>query len=118
MWPETLTGCVCEQAGWCERHRCFKNAWLHLICRREQNIFEAFERGEGPCAPGTPEDVVHGASPSQEGSEPGLLRRAWNFSRAAARHVPPGHAHLNKLRRNVRRVTSRRGAGDRALMSK
>ncbi len=49
MWPETVTGCVCEQPGWCERHRCVKTAHWHLLCRLDLCEFQRWEAGDGPC---------------------------------------------------------------------
>lgn len=49
MWPETVTGCVCESPGWCERHQCLKAAEWHLACRLMQSAFETWEAGGGPC---------------------------------------------------------------------
>ena len=99
MWPPTLTPCECQQPGWCERHQCWKPAAWHLLCRRQQQYFEAWERGEGPrldtVLPVTadvaaPEvgDVTNGSDPpTAEGtpSEPGLLRKAVNFGKAVVR---------------------------------
>jgi hypothetical protein len=49
MWPQPITPCQCEAAGFCPRHQCEKSHdWL-LLCRLNWQMFERWERGEGPC---------------------------------------------------------------------
>ena len=49
MWPEPITQCECEAAGWCPRHQCVKtHDWL-LLCRLDQFTFDLWENGGGPC---------------------------------------------------------------------
>lgn len=92
MWPPTVTPCVCEQPGWCERHRCFKTWPLHLLCRRQMAYYEAWEAGQGPCV----ETMEEPAEPSSEtiigeaAQGPGWGRRMVNFGRAVLRHAGDG----------------------------
>ena len=92
MWPPTVTPCVCEQSGWCERHRCLKSWPLHLLCRRQLVYYEAWEAGRGPClevtdVPGAPtsEDLV-----SEAETGPSLGQRMVNFGKAVWRHAGDG----------------------------
>lgn len=43
-----MTGCVCDLAGWCERHKVNKNDHLVKLCKTKQNYWDAWERGSGP----------------------------------------------------------------------
>lgn len=92
MWPETLTGCACEQAGWCPRHRCWKTPDWHLLCRRQDAYFQAWERGEGPCLP---EPTWQGTGEVTDVEGPGLWQRGLNLARALARHVADGTATVD-----------------------
>lgn len=42
-----VTDCECEEAGWCERHKCHKSEWLYANCRRNENSFALWEQGRG-----------------------------------------------------------------------
>lgn len=75
------TGCECPTAGWCPRHRCLKTVMQHHLCRTEPERFGQWERDR--------------AQQSEEAAtfpttEPGLLRKAWNFGKAVVRHVADG----------------------------
>ena len=49
MWPQPITPCQCQSAGFCPRHQCEKpHEWL-LLCRLNWQMFEQWEYGEGPC---------------------------------------------------------------------
>lgn len=43
------TGCVCAEAGWCERHKCQKTEHFHKLCRTRVGYFDLWENGKGPC---------------------------------------------------------------------
>lgn len=43
-----MTGCVCKEPGWCERHQCLKHARWHELCQTHQGYFDAWEAGAGP----------------------------------------------------------------------
>ena len=43
-----VTPCECEGPGWCERHQCYKPPHWFQMCRRRQDYFQAWERGQGP----------------------------------------------------------------------
>src|SRR5262245_45087238 len=45
---ENQTGCECAVAGWCERHKIYKVAHFHKLCRTHIGYFLQYERGEGP----------------------------------------------------------------------
>ena len=49
MWPEPLTPCTCEAAGFCSRHQCEKTYEMVLACRLNLYSFNQWEDGEGPC---------------------------------------------------------------------
>lgn len=49
MFPEPLTPCQCESAGFCQRHQCEKPFQWVLRCRLNACAFERWENGEGPC---------------------------------------------------------------------
>lgn len=50
------TGCVCTEAGWCERHQCHKTShWVHL-CQTRPGYFQLWEEGQGPGQPQKPID--------------------------------------------------------------
>lgn len=49
MWPPTITPCECQKSGWCPRHQCQKRPEWHLLCRLEQEYFNRWEAGQGPC---------------------------------------------------------------------
>ena len=49
MYPQPLTACRCEIAGFCERHRCQKTSTMLALCRLNQYVFDQWENGEGPC---------------------------------------------------------------------
>lgn len=44
---ENVTGCVCTEPGWCERHRCFKSDSLIELCQRRSDFFQSWEQGKG-----------------------------------------------------------------------
>lgn len=43
-----MTGCVCKEPGWCDRHQCLKHARWHELCQTHQGYFDAWEAGVGP----------------------------------------------------------------------
>ncbi len=95
MWPPTITPCECSQAGWCERHHCWKPPAMHLLCRRQIKYYEAWEQGSGPClpdpsAPPLPsEETETGENPPGQAQPagPSLTQRAMNLGRAVVRHA-------------------------------
>lgn len=52
-----MTGCVCKEPGWCERHQCQKHAHWHHLCQTNEDYFQAWEAGRGP-GQGLPKVVV------------------------------------------------------------
>lgn len=58
MWPETVTPCECQQAGWCERHRTHKIQVWHVLCRTNRAAFDAWEAGGGPRIDGEGQMIV------------------------------------------------------------
>jgi hypothetical protein len=50
MFPEPLTPCRCETAGFCQRHQCEKTYSWVLACRLNWQMFQQWESGVGPCA--------------------------------------------------------------------
>lgn len=97
MWPPTITPCECQQPGWCERHQCWKPSVWHLLCRRQQRYFDAWERGTGPRLEGDAhpvlgnvETITETVEPISDSSEPNLLQKAWNFGKAVVRHTADG----------------------------
>jgi hypothetical protein len=43
-----MTGCECEQPGWCPRHQCEKTEHWHMLCRTQRDYFQLWEQGRGP----------------------------------------------------------------------
>jgi len=43
-----MTGCQCEQPGWCERHAVLKTKRWWELCRKHAEYFEAWENETGP----------------------------------------------------------------------
>lgn len=43
-----MTGCECEQPGFCVRHGVHKSQHWHHLCQTRENYFDAWERGRGP----------------------------------------------------------------------
>lgn len=43
-----MTGCVCYEGGWCDRHGVKKSDRMHELCQTRQNYWEAWEQGIGP----------------------------------------------------------------------
>lgn len=86
MWPPTITDCECEKPGWCERHQCLKSPHFHRLCRRNQEYYQLWEEGLGPCIPFPGQED----QTDKRSEEPGLLRKAVNFGIAAVRHVADG----------------------------
>lgn len=43
------TDCVCEAAGFCQRHQCAKTEHFHNLCQTRPDYFALWERGGGPC---------------------------------------------------------------------
>lgn len=41
-----VTPCECKEPGWCERHQCEKSRHFYELCRRRQDYFELFEKGQ------------------------------------------------------------------------
>jgi len=76
--PLTETGCVCAEAGWCERHECQKPEHWHRLCQTRKDYFALWEEGRGP---------GQFVFPDVESTEPGLLRKAMNFGSAVVRHA-------------------------------
>ena len=52
------TDCVCEEPGWCERHRCHKSDQWWRLCRQNQSFFELWEHTEPVAADSQPPDRV------------------------------------------------------------
>jgi hypothetical protein len=75
-----MTGCVCKESGWCERHQCIKtDHWVHL-CQTDPDYFAAWENGTGPGQRVSGDDVSATSVIVQEG--PGtelhkLLAKFW-----------------------------------------
>ncbi len=90
MWPESITPCVCEQPGWCARHRCLKPEPFHRLCRQNRAYFDAWEQGEGPCADQFFAEAPAATNKETPPAEPGLLRKVWNFGKAVVRHIADG----------------------------
>lgn len=43
------TSCECPAAGFCQRHKCQKNAHFHSLCQNRPDYFDLWENGRGPC---------------------------------------------------------------------
>lgn len=69
-------GCVCSQAGFCERHQCLKTKHWHMLCQTRADYFQLWEEGRGPG--------------QQRNEEPSLLSKAANVGKAVVKHVANG----------------------------
>lgn len=85
------TPCECQNPGWCERHQCLKPEPLFHRCRRDLDMFQAWEEGRGPCFP--VRDESKGNQPSTE--MPSLARRVANFGAATIRHAANGFEEVS-----------------------
>lgn len=43
------TNCVCDNPGYCARHKCNKTGHWHFLCRTRPDYFALWENGRGPC---------------------------------------------------------------------
>ena len=73
-----MTDCVCESAGWCERHQCEKTCHWHRLCQTRSEYFQLWEEHRGPGQEVNETAVTDG---SQE---------------AAKSHTRPDHSHHNQ----------------------
>lgn len=81
------TGCTCPAAGWCERHQCRKSERWWQICRTRPGYFRLWEVDMGP--------GQQNADGDQQ-QEPGLLTKAWNLTKAIARHAVDGGTKVSE----------------------
>jgi hypothetical protein len=79
-----LTACECAGAGWCSRHQCLKDEPLFHQCRRNQDLFAAWESGRGP---GLPVVFEEEEETDDRADSLSLARRALNFGKALLRHT-------------------------------
>lgn len=75
---DSCAGCICTQAGWCERHQCHKTHYWHMLCRLDPLYFALWEQGKDPRQEPPPR------------REPGLLQKAVHFGQAVVRHAADG----------------------------
>ncbi|WP_198000923.1 glycosyltransferase [Gimesia fumaroli] len=94
------TDCECASPGWCERHQCKKHPHFHKLCQTRTDYFELWEKGAGPG-----QNLQQATDISVESSEPGLMRKAFNFTKAVARHVTNGSKHVDEATYNARLST-------------
>ena len=94
------TDCECAAPGWCERHQCKKHPHFHKLCQTRSDYFQLWEKGAGPG-----QNLQTETSDSVESSEPGLMRKAFNFTKAVARHVTNGSKHVDETTYNARLST-------------
>lgn len=84
--PPTDAPCSCCAAGWCERHQCDKNEHWWQLCRTRPDYVRLWEEGRGP---------GQNIENKPTGSEPSLLRKAWNFGTAVVRHASSGMQNVD-----------------------
>tara|TARA_R110000868_G_C10934166_1_gene766585 strand:- start:911 stop:2827 length:1917 start_codon:yes stop_codon:yes gene_type:complete len=94
------TDCECAAPGWCERHQCKKHPHFHKLCQNRGDYFELWEKGAGPG-----QNLQSVSEDSVKSSEPGIMRKAFNFTKAVARHVTNGTKHVNEETYNARLST-------------
>ncbi|QDU10755.1 glycosyltransferase [Gimesia aquarii] len=94
------TDCECAEPGWCERHQCKKHPHFHKLCQTRTDYFELWEKGAGPG-----QNLQAVSENSVESSEPGMMRKAFNFTKAVARHVTNGSKHVDEATYNTRLST-------------
>ena len=81
MSEPCVTGCVCESAGFCQRHGCEKTSTMRMLCCTRLKFFDAWEAGHGP----NEQQPVRVLSPGVLTTSPPLLARAWSFTSALVR---------------------------------
>ena len=91
------TDCECAAPGWCDRHQCKKHPHFHKLCQSRTDYFELWEKGAGPGQNLQPVTEHNNGS-----SEPGMMRKAFNFTKAVARHVTNGSKHVDEETYNAR----------------
>ena len=94
------TDCECATPGWCDRHQCKKHPHFHKLCQARTDYFELWEKGAGPGQNLQPVTEHNNGS-----SEPGMIRKAFNFTKAVARHVTNGSKHVDEETYNARLST-------------
>lgn len=94
---KSKTGCVCPNAGFCERHKINKTPHLHKLCQNHQPTFDRWEACQGPgqqninCKKDDKNiSEAEVESAPQEVSPPSLIKQAGSFIRAATKHVVNG----------------------------
>lgn len=78
-----MTGCQCEQSGWCERHKVRKTENWFRLCKTRDDYFRAWENGSGP-----------GQKPPS--SMPSVKKRAWNLTKSLAQFASDGFRLASK----------------------
>jgi hypothetical protein len=43
-----MTGCVCTEAGWCDRHKMLKSEHFLYLCQTQEDYWKVWEAGNGP----------------------------------------------------------------------
>lgn len=94
------TNCECAAPGWCERHQCKKHPHFHKLCQTRADYFELWEKGAGPG-----QNLQQATTDSIESTEPGMMRKAFNFTKAVARHVTNGNKHVDEATYHARLST-------------
>lgn len=77
-----MTGCVCPEPGFCQRHGCKKTPHLHRLCQTRDDYFELWESGKGPGQAQVPH--------TQKSKLPPLHVQSWNLATSLASFVADG----------------------------
>lgn len=114
MTEEIKTGCVCKNAGFCNRHGVNKTPHLHKLCQNHQGYFQMWEECRGPGQRGTEcgkskeselielAQTTH-ATPQEEAVRaPTLMEKAKNFAKATKDHVMNGMQNVTQEKQSER----------------
>jgi hypothetical protein len=74
-----MTGCQCHGPGYCERHGVNKTKTWFALCKTSEKYFSAWEQGKGP-----------GQKFGKSGTEPTIVKKAWNLAASLAKFVCDG----------------------------
>lgn len=91
------TDCECANPGWCKRHHCKKHPHFHKLCQTRTDYFDLWERGAGPG-----QNLESETESNNISSEPSMMKKAFNFTKAVARHVTNGSRHVDEAIYNYR----------------
>lgn len=112
------TGCICKNAGFCNRHNITKTPHMHKLCQNHTGYFEAWENCKGPGQQNVNCDSIKETTKetevvtgelnakcegcSTEPKYPSLTQQAKNFTKASYEHVMGGMKIASKEKQQQR----------------